>query len=89
MHLHGYEMEILETFAADRVRDCTLVKCNLYDGFDLEELQNIRLGSRPIKDTFIMPAGGAVATRIETRMAAIRLAHCHMELHREDGMAFV
>ena len=89
MHLHGYKMEILKTFAADRLKDCTLVKCNLYGGFDIEELKVIPKGSRPMKDTFIMPAGGAVATRISTKSAATWLAHCHMELHRDDGMAFV
>ena len=76
MHLHGYKMEILKTFAADREKDCTLVKCNLYDGFDMEELKAAPQGSRPMKDTFIMPAGGAVATRINTRSAASWLAHC-------------
>lgn len=89
MHLHGYKMEILATYAADRERDCTLVKCSLYNGFDVNTLKDIPTGSRPIKDTFILPAGGAVATRIATRQAAIWFAHCHMELHREDGMAFI
>jgi len=93
MHLHGYKMEILEVFAADRVADCTLAKCEISNIFNstekIEELKNIPMGSRPIKDTFIMPAGGAVATRIFTREPAPWLAHCHMEVHREDGMAFV
>lgn len=89
MHLHGYKMEILATHAADRMKDCTLVKCSLYNGFDYNKLKGIPIGSRPIKDTFILPAGGAVATRIMTRQAAIWFAHCHMELHREDGMAFI
>jgi FtsP/CotA-like multicopper oxidase with cupredoxin domain len=89
MHLHGYKLEILETHAADREKDCTLVKCSLYNGYDIKKLKDIPIGSRPIKDTFILPAGGAVATRIATRRAALWFAHCHMELHREDGMAFI
>jgi hypothetical protein len=92
MHLHGYKMEILEIFSPERT-DCTLAKCSLPDIFDSEEkiheLDDIPAGTRPIKDTFIMPAGGAVATRITTGKPAPWLAHCHMEVHREDGMAFI
>ena len=42
-----------------------------------------------MKDTFIMPAGGAVVTRVLTRKPDLWFAHCHMEVHREDGMAFI
>jgi hypothetical protein len=93
MHLHGYKMEILEVFAAHRVDDCSLAKCKLSNIFNstekMDELKEIPVGTRPIKDTFIMPSGGAVATRIFTREPAPWLAHCHMEVHSEDGMAFV
>ena len=86
-------MEILEVYVPDREKHCTLAKCELNDLFHddekMKELEKIPAGSRPIKDTFIMPAGGAVATRIHTREPAPWLAHCHMEVHREDGMAFV
>jgi len=93
MHLHGYKMEILEVKFADRKKDCTLFKCKLIDDFTskskIEELNQLKIGSRPMKDTFIMPAGGAVATRIFTHEPAPWLAHCHTEIHREDGMAFI
>ena len=93
MHLHGYKMELLEVFAAYRERDCNLAKCSLPDVFNstekIRELESIPVGSRPIKDTFIIPSGGAVATRIFTRDPAPYFAHCHMEVHRQDGMAFI
>ncbi len=93
MHLHGYKMEILEVFSSDRERDCNLAKCSLPNTFNstekVRELENIPVGSRPLKDTFIIPSGGAVATRIFTRDPAPYFAHCHMEVHRQDGMAFI
>lgn len=89
MHLHGYKMEILQTYAADRDNNCRGMKCDLYTGFNMDKLQNISFGSRPMKDTFIIPSGGAVATRIQTRAAAMYFAHCHIDMHREDGMAFM
>ena len=86
-------MEILDIFTPEIEKSCNMVRCEITDIFNspskIEELQNIPLGSRPIKDTFIMPAGGAVATRIFTRDPAPWLAHCHMEVHRQDGMAFI
>ena len=42
-----------------------------------------------MKDTFIMPAGGAVVTRIQTLEPAIWVAHCHIDDHNMDGMSFV
>ena len=93
MHLHGYKLEILEVFAPKLESNCNLAKCDLPDVFDdankIEALKRIPERSRPLKDTFIMPAGGAVATRIFTRRPAPWFAHCHMEIHRQDGMAFI
>mmetsp|Transcript_15888 Transcript_15888/g.45671 ORF Transcript_15888/g.45671 Transcript_15888/m.45671 type:complete len:298 (+) Transcript_15888:1317-2210(+) len=47
--------------------------------------------SAVIKDTFVLPAGGTVLTRLRggSGPPGVWLAHCHMNLHREDGMAFV
>ena len=93
MHLHGYKMEILETYAPKHETSCNLAKCKLPNIFDssekIESLKRIPLNTRPSKDTFIMPGGGAVATRIFTRAPAPWLAHCHTELHRQDGMGFI
>ncbi len=80
-------MEILEVYSSDRERDCNLAKCSLPITFNstekISELGNIPVGSRPLKDTFIIPSGGAVATRILTRDPAPYFAH------RQDGMAFI
>jgi hypothetical protein len=93
MHLHGYKMEILAIDQPNRKQDCTMSKCNLNTAFDSEEaiatLQEIPRGSKVVKDTFILPAGGAVATRIQTEEPALWFAHCHLDFHREDGMAFI
>ena len=86
-------MEILETYAPKAITSCTLAKCELPDIFSsskkIEDLKHIPPNARPIKDTFIMPAGGAVATRIFTRSPAPWLAHCHTDLHHHDGMGFI
>ena len=93
MHLHGYKMEILDVHAPKFESSCNLAKCNLSNYFNstkkMRMLESIPKASRPKKDTFILPAGGAVATRIFTREPAYWFAHCHMEVHRQDGMAFI
>ena len=95
MHLHGYKMEILDIIIPTRRKDCTLSKCRLSAEFNLQDsetvrkLESIPFGSRVLKDTFILPAGGAVATRIHTAEPAVWFAHCHLKIHSEDGMAFI
>jgi hypothetical protein len=93
MHLHGYKMEILKIDLPVRNKDCTLSKCKLNTAFDLEENKGIHesipTGSNVLKDTFILPAGGAVVTRIQTKEPALWYAHCHIDVHKEDGMAFI
>ncbi len=86
-------MEILDIFAPKPEDNCNLMKCKLTDMFSstkkMQEFDRIPLGSRPMKDTFVMPAGGAVVTRIFTRGPAPWLAHCHTEVHQRDGMGFI
>ncbi len=86
-------MEILETYAPRFATSCNTAKCKLPEVFDsqdkIKSLKSIPIDTRPVKDTFIMPAGGAVATRIFTKEPALWLAHCHTEVHREDGMGFI
>eukprot|EP00537_Pseudo-nitzschia_pungens_P012277 CAMPEP_0172386058 /NCGR_PEP_ID=MMETSP1061-20121228/3655_1 /TAXON_ID=37318 /ORGANISM="Pseudo-nitzschia pungens, Strain cf. pungens" /LENGTH=1062 /DNA_ID=CAMNT_0013115305 /DNA_START=282 /DNA_END=3470 /DNA_ORIENTATION=- len=95
MHLHGYKMEILKIEMPTRDEDCTLSKCKLNTAFDLKDsevfrsLERAPIGSGVLKDTFILPAGGAVATRIHTNEPALWFAHCHLDTHKSDGMAFV
>jgi len=100
IHLHGYKMEVLEVVHPQRRREaCTLLKCKLVDDFDPansnsgDRLQRLLekkpMGTAVLKDTFILPAGGAVVTRIVTQQPTLWFAHCHLENHREDGMAFI
>ena len=86
-------MEILSVATPMRKRDCTLAYCDLSTAFDAMGtrvvLDNVPRGVSVLKDTFILPAGGAVATRIHTENPALWFAHCHLEAHRDDGMAFI
>lgn len=93
MHLHGRKMEILDQLTVKKSENCDHVKCRLSDAFtsneEIERLASIPVGTRPLKDTFVLPAGGVVVTRIYTGDPALWLIHCHLESHREDGMALI
>ena len=93
MHLHGFKMEILGINLPLRSRDCTLSKCSLNTAFSSETIAKLdastKIGTPVMKDTFIMPAGGAVVTRIQTLEPAIWFAHCHIDDHNRDGISFV
>ena len=93
IHLHGRKMEILDEHIIQKWEHCDHVNCNLSDVFlsdaELQRLADIPAGSKPLKDTFILPAGGTVATRIFTGSPALWFAHCHLESHRESGMAMI
>ncbi len=92
IHLHGYKMEILDIYKPTRELHCSRAACKLPDIYDsekrLRELDS-ETGHRVLKDTFILPAGGAVVTRVQTFEPAVWFAHCHLETHREDGMALI
>ena len=94
MHLHGYKVEILAVETPVRQRDCTMSKCLLNKRFENDDTVKVLdrenpKGSAVVKDTFILPAGGVVVTRITTAEPALWFAHCHINMHREDGMAFI
>jgi len=94
MHLHGLKMEIIGVALPNREEDCTLSKCKLNAFYasedDVRELAaSIPLGNALMKDTFILPARGAVVTRIHTQEPNLWYAHCHIEMHHFDGMAFI
>lgn len=93
IHLHGRKMEILDEVIVKKSDSCDHNKCELSEIFATDEalqrLASITPGTRPLKDTFILPAGGAVATRIFTGEPALWFAHCHLESHRESGMALI
>ena len=93
MHLHGYKMEILDTYYPRREKDCSRSDCKLTGNYTKQVLNELSankpLGSAVTKDTFILPAGGAVVTRIQTLEPSVWFAHCHIDSHKEDGMAFI
>jgi len=94
MHLHGLKMEIIGVALPNREEDCTLSKCKLNAFYESEDdvrelAASIPLGNAVMKDTFILPAGGAVVTRIHTQEPNLWYAHCHIAMHHFDGMAFI
>ena len=87
-------MEILDIALPKKKIDCTLAKCKLNSAYeshaDVRALASrIPPGRAVLKDTFILPAGGAVVTRIFTYEPSVWFAHCHLEVHKDDGMAFI
>lgn len=86
-------MEIIDIAVADKQQDCTLSKCNLNSAYkthdDVRALAESASEKPVLKDTFIIPAGGAVMTRIYTQEPSLWFSHCHIEMHHFDGMAFV
>ena len=42
-----------------------------------------------LKDSVVMPPGGAVVVRLFTNNPGTWFAHCHMDHHKSDGMAFI
>ena len=85
-------MEILNIYRPKRELHCSRAACELPTFYDSEEkLKELdaRIRHAVLKDTFILPAGGAVVTRIKTFQPAVWFAHCHLETHREDGMALI
>jgi hypothetical protein len=94
MHLHGPKMSIIDIALPDKRQDCTLAKCKLNSYYEShEDVRALAASIQPhtsvLKDTFILPAGGAVVTRIHTQEPALWYSHCHLEMHHFDGMAFI
>jgi FtsP/CotA-like multicopper oxidase with cupredoxin domain len=93
IHLHGLKMEILDVIVPDRQKSCSLATCELRD--ELHSPEHLKsLVKKPrnqtvLKDTFILPAGGAVAVRVQTGVPNVWFAHCHLNSHKEDGMALI
>lgn len=90
IHVHGYKLEILEIAEVEnKQKDCTHVKCKLNTSFSskekIEKLKATPYNKAVLKDSFVVPAGGAVATRITTHEPALWFVHCHIGFHREDG----
>lgn len=86
-------MEIIEIVLPVKEKDCSLVSCRLADEYTSADYLS-KVCNRPqfrpvIKDTFILPAGGTVITRFETYEPAVWFAHCHLDLHKDDGMSMI
>ena len=87
----GISVEILDINIPVRQRDCTLFKCKLNRAFSsdtkIQRLHSVPHKQHVVKDTLILPTGRAVATRVRkgTGAPGVWLAHCHMNVHREDG----
>ena len=91
---YGLKMEILDVVTPNEREDCSLAKCKLSTHYEsprdvLDLAASIPPGKAVLKDTFILPAGGAVVTRVRTGRPSLWYAHCHLEMHHLDGMASV
>ena len=88
MHLHGLKMEILDIVLPVKKQDCTLSKCKLSSYYDHDSVRALASSIPPkkavLKDTFVIPAGGAVVTRIHTYEPSLWYSHCHLEMHHFD-----
>ena len=86
-------MEILDIAYPTRRQDCTLSYCKLSDAYDsqdrIKSIDRTPRNSVVRKDTFVIPAGGAVVTRFQTNNRGLWLAHGQMDVHDVDGMSFV
>ena len=92
MHLHGHTFEVLE-IATRETATCDNKICPLLDPATAFSKPIEQLMKRPtqgvLKDTVIMPAGGAVALRINTDNPGVWFFHCHAHIHLLEGMGFV
>ena len=86
-------MEILDIHIPKKAESCQLNKCELSEAFSSPETINAFANSPPgssvLKDSFILPAGGAVVVRVHTGKPALWFAHCHLETHRQNGMSLI
>ena len=94
IHIHGQNVEILDVAYPDLRKDCNLHLCRLSQAYEsrekLRSLDKIPPNRVIKKDTFVVPAGGAVVTRIlDTGGRGIWLANGVRDIHREDGISFV
>ena len=92
IHLHGHKFELLEV-ATRLQKDCPNGRCDLLD-LDRLFTTNIEdLSTRPtqgvLKDTAVVPVGGAIAIRFNTDNPGIWFLHCHLDQHMEDGQGFI
>ncbi|XP_063686440.1 uncharacterized protein LOC134820148 [Bolinopsis microptera] len=92
IHLHGHKFEVLEV-ATRLKKDCPDGRCDLPDLEKVFSTNITDLSTRPrqgvLKDTVIVPVGGAIAIRFNTDNPGVWFLHCHLDQHMEDGQGFI
>ena len=93
MHIHGHTFEVLDQFTVDTVDNkyCSIFGCRLTNRYTKSEISILKRMPYTglLKDTVLLPAGGAVVIRFHVNNPGVWFAHCHILLHKEDGMAFI
>ena len=93
MSVHGHTVDILDVALPDGRKDCNLASCRLSTAYASEAkllaLDKIPRARAIKKGTFVVPAGGAIVTRIHTSSEGLWLATGQKDMHREDGLSFV
>ncbi|EGD74175.1 laccase 1 [Salpingoeca rosetta] len=83
MHLHGHKFHVVGV-GYPRKNGCRWTTCEKLPMPSPESL--LHPSEAPLKDTVVMPAGGWVAIAFKADNPGMWLAHCHIPLHRDDGM---
>ncbi|KAL7538702.1 hypothetical protein ACHAXR_009429 [Thalassiosira sp. AJA248-18] len=93
MHIQGHSVQILDRAFPVLRRDCNLQSCRLSQAFDSEEKLKDLAKTPPDqvinKDTFVIPAGGAIVTRMHTGSRGLWMVNGQKDVHNEDGISFV
>lgn len=91
MHFHGHKFEVLDQFTHEYYKDCSIFNCPLTRKYNAEEIQKLKHipFTGVLKDTIVLPAGGAVVIRFLVDNPGYWLVHCHIGAHKDDGMTFI
>jgi len=94
MHIHGHSVEVLGYETPTLIQDCTLQSCKLSEAYESKDrllaLDSIPPNHSIQKDTFVIPAGGATATRLQTgNRSGLWMVSGQRDVHGEDGLSFV
>ncbi|KAL7551998.1 hypothetical protein ACHAWF_015207 [Thalassiosira exigua] len=93
IHLHGHVVEILD-IAQPASHDCNIRNCRLSGAYEnkarVKALDKQNPPNHAIKkDTFVIPAGGAIVTRMRTGNRGLWMVNGQKDVHSDDGMSFV
>ena len=66
IHMHGHTVEIIDMAHPELQRDCNLQSCRLSQAYaSKEKIKSADKTPRAVmKDTFVIPAGGAIAIEV-------------------------